>query len=236
MPWLMLAKMPLLISSRITSAGLTPNRSARSLTVTLDGSSMAARVRGSAVAVAPCINPSRRIGLRGPRRPRVPLLLLATTISSHDPARLPCPFGSAFSGDRHSQRSLERSFVQCRTSALIAVTYIGPAAVHLAGRINHNPAVRSPHDTQELALLPRRPADDARSRRIAPWKRGPAYEDTSASSTASLDLTALRRLGLAGASTISATAGAATTTVLRRLGLGRSSWSLPAPGGGTGAP
>src|ERR1035437_2700293 len=137
MPWLMLAKMPLLISSRITSAGLTPNRSARSLTVTLDGSSMAARVRGSAVAVAPCINPSRRIGLRGPRRPRVPLLLLATTISSYDRARLPCQFGSEFSRDRHPQRSLERSFVQCRTSALITVTYIGPAAVHLASDIDH---------------------------------------------------------------------------------------------------
>src|ERR1035437_5547844 len=185
MPWLMLAKMPLLISSRITSAGLTPNRSARSLTVTLDGSSMAARVRGSAVAVAPCINPSRRIGLRGPRRPRVPLLLLATTISSYDRARLPCQVGSEFSRDRHPQRSLERSFVQCRTSTLIVVAQICPAAIHLAGQIDHDPAIRSPNDTHKLTLLLRRPADDARSRRVAPRKRGPAYGDTSPSSTAS---------------------------------------------------
>ena len=37
MSWLIVAKMPLLISSRMTSAGLTPNSSASSLTVIVGG-------------------------------------------------------------------------------------------------------------------------------------------------------------------------------------------------------
>src|ERR1035437_1141567 len=109
MPWLMLAKMPLLISSRMTSAGLTPRRSARSLTVMLDGSSIAARSRGAPGWSAP---------------PRVPLLLLATITSCFDPARLPCQFGLEFGRDRHFQRSLERPFVERRGSALLLVPYI----------------------------------------------------------------------------------------------------------------
>ena len=79
MSWLMVAKMPLLISSRMTSAGLTDSSSASSLTVMVPGSSIAPRSRGSATWTCPFANaPSRRGGLRGPRRPRVPLLLLAT--------------------------------------------------------------------------------------------------------------------------------------------------------------
>src|SRR3990172_11271092 len=88
MSWLMVAKMPLLISSRMTSAGLTPNRSANSLTVIVAGSSIAPRSRGSTVwTLVPPNAPSRRGGLRGPRRPRVPLLLLATGPSSDDVVR-----------------------------------------------------------------------------------------------------------------------------------------------------
>src|SRR3954453_2031955 len=80
--------MPLLISSRMMSAGLTPSSSASSLTVIVPGSSMAPRSRGSSVwTPAPANAPSRRGGLRGPRRPRVPLLLLAT--------------GSSFDGHVH---------------------------------------------------------------------------------------------------------------------------------------
>src|SRR5690242_4837869 len=79
MSWLMVAKMPLLMSSRITSAGFTERRSASSLTVMVGGSSTAPRSFGSATWTAACWKaPSRRWGLRGPRRPRVPLLLLAT--------------------------------------------------------------------------------------------------------------------------------------------------------------
>src|SRR3970040_2029542 len=88
MSWLMVAKMPLLMSSRMTSAGLTPNRSASSLTVIVVGSAIAPRSRGSTVwTLVPPNAPSRRGGLRGPRRPRVPLLLLATGHSSDDVVR-----------------------------------------------------------------------------------------------------------------------------------------------------
>ena len=44
MSWLIVAKMPLLISSRMTSAGLTPSSSASSLTVIVAGSSTAPRI------------------------------------------------------------------------------------------------------------------------------------------------------------------------------------------------
>src|SRR5262245_40498743 len=85
MSWLMVAKMPLLMSSRITSAGLTARRSASSLTVIVAGSSIAPRSFGSATWTLLLLNaPSRRGGLRGPRRPRVPLLLLATGSSFDD--------------------------------------------------------------------------------------------------------------------------------------------------------
>src|SRR6188508_300133 len=83
----MVAKIPLLISSRMMSAGLTPSSSASSLTVIVPGSSIGPRSRGSSVwTPAPLNVPSRRGGLRGPRRPRVPLLLLATG-SSFDVVR-----------------------------------------------------------------------------------------------------------------------------------------------------
>src|SRR5688572_24115010 len=86
MSWLMVAKMPLLISSRITSAGLTPNRSARSLTVIECGISTAPRAAGSAVWTAVVLPPSpvRRGGLRGPRMLRVPLRLRAMSDSPLD--------------------------------------------------------------------------------------------------------------------------------------------------------
>src|SRR2546425_3308415 len=66
----------------MTSAGLTESSSASSLTVIVAGSSTAPRSRGSATWTAACENAaSRRGGLRGPRRPRVPLLLLAMSAS-----------------------------------------------------------------------------------------------------------------------------------------------------------
>src|SRR5664280_534889 len=87
--WLIVAKIPLLMSSRITSAGLTARTSASSLTVIVDGSTTAARSRGSATETGVNAPPSRRCGLRGPRRPRVPLLLLAIRpllLGRHDSA------------------------------------------------------------------------------------------------------------------------------------------------------
>src|ERR1035437_4073842 len=197
----MLAKMPLLINSRMTSAGLTPRSSARSLTVMLEGSSIALRSSEPPFCDwPPCVPRSRRGGLRGPRRPRVPLLLLATITSYVDLVRLPCKLGPEFGRDRHFQRSLERSFVERRGSALWFVTQIGPTAWHLAGRVDHDPTVRHPHDPQQLALLLRRPADDARPCRKPPRRRSPGYGATSPTSSDSLDLAAFRRFGFAGSS------------------------------------
>src|SRR5215218_1542459 len=103
MSWLMVAKMPLLISSRMTSAGLTPSSSASSLTVIVVGSSTAPRIDGSTTwTAAPANAPSRRGGLRGPRRPRVPLLLRAIEgPPAHDSSKLV--------GDDHRDRSTERA-------------------------------------------------------------------------------------------------------------------------------
>ena len=58
--WLMLAKMPLLISSRMTSAGFTPSRSASSFTVRAAGISTGARSRGSATCTGPWASVSGR--------------------------------------------------------------------------------------------------------------------------------------------------------------------------------
>ena len=74
--WLMLAKMPLLISSRMMSAALTPSSSASSLTVIGAGISTAPRSVGSIVWTCDAsLARSRRGGLRGPRMLRVPLRL-----------------------------------------------------------------------------------------------------------------------------------------------------------------
>src|SRR5688572_28481642 len=82
----MVAKIPLLINSRMMSATLTVSSSASSLTVIVPGSSIAPRSLGSIVWTCEAMALSRRGGLRGPRRPRVPLLLLATG-SSFDGVR-----------------------------------------------------------------------------------------------------------------------------------------------------
>src|SRR4029079_9602233 len=74
----MVAKIPRWISSGMTSATLTDSSSASSLTVIVPGSSIAPRSRGSIVWTDDAFWSGRRGGLRGPRRPRVPLLLLAT--------------------------------------------------------------------------------------------------------------------------------------------------------------
>src|SRR3954454_19478682 len=73
----------------MTSAGLTASSSASSLTVIVAGSSIAPRSRGSATWTDDMAPLSRRGGLRGPRRPRVPLLLLATCSSFNNHGRRP---------------------------------------------------------------------------------------------------------------------------------------------------
>ena len=184
--------MPLLISSRMTSAGLTASRSASSLTVMVAGSSMGPRSRGSATWTGPPPNaPSRRGGLRGPRRPRVPLLLLAT--------------GSSFGvrcghvgwvvvgdgvGERKAhivrqpgrERSRERSAGDCPIEAAVGAAHVGAAAGSPASFVDPDRSDRRADDAQQVSFRPDGPAGDARPVRDAPdgsGGRGPAYDDTS---------------------------------------------------------
>src|SRR5215211_7670146 len=125
--------MPLLMSSRMTSAGLTPSSSASSLTVIVAGSSTAPRSAGSMTWTADCTpEPSRRGGLRGPRRPRVPLLLLAIGCPSADRA-------AQLVGEvqRHGgvERAGETALAGGARDAGLIVANIGSAAVCLARRV-----------------------------------------------------------------------------------------------------
>src|SRR4029077_3769675 len=133
----MVAKIPLLISSRMMSAGLTPSSSASSLTVIVPGSSIAPRSRGSSVCTpAPLNAPSRRGGLRGPRRPRVPLLLLATC-SSFDLFSVQAP-GERFTRllwERGLERPAEGTLGQCFVEAIAGSAHVRPASGFTTGLI-----------------------------------------------------------------------------------------------------
>src|SRR4029077_20230857 len=120
-------------SSRMTSAGLTPSSSASSLTVIVAGSSTAPRSFGSATWTAVCAKaPSRRGGLRGPRRPRVPLLLRAIEgPPAHDAPQLVGEDGR--NGRR--QGVAEPAARKRAGDAGLVVTDVGTAAVGLAGRV-----------------------------------------------------------------------------------------------------
>jgi hypothetical protein len=114
MTWLMFAKMPLLMSSRMMSAGFTPIRSASSLTVIEMGISTAPRAVGSIVWTGLSKPPSgRRWGLRGPRVLRVPLRLRAigTSMERRDVAQ----FQSApqVRGKTDPERPLHRGGSKC---------------------------------------------------------------------------------------------------------------------------
>src|SRR3990170_4060662 len=173
MSWLIVAKIPLLMSSRITSAGLTPNRSASSLTVMVAGSSIAPRSRGSTVwTLAPANAPSRRGGLRGPRRPRVPLLLLATGPSSD-------VVGRDGRGERIQERRRDRGLEDPREGspldgggdAISIATDVGAPAGRAPGVVGAHGPVRRPNDAQQVALVACGPAGNARPRRGAPNRR-----------------------------------------------------------------
>src|SRR5262245_41250776 len=204
MSWLMVAKMPLLMSSRIMSAGFTPRSSASSLTVIVPGSSMAPRSRGSSVCTpAPLNVPSRRGGLRGPRRPRVPLLLLATR-SSFD-----CVGWRDAPGDDLRQvlrelgvqRPAEGALRDGSIDAGGVTAHIGAATGRPAARVDDDVTGRGPDDANEVALLARRSARHARPVRDAPWGGSgpaPAYDVTSSEGTAAAFF--MVRFGLAGAS------------------------------------
>src|SRR5258705_7840963 len=163
MSWLIVAKMPLLISSRMTSAGLTPTSSARSLTVIGAGSSTAPRSRGSATWTAvPANAPSRRCGLRGPRRPRVPLLLRAIGCPpAHDAPKL-------VGEDRRNRRREGMAQPAPREragDACLVTTDVGAAPVRLAGRVVADHPIGRANDPQKVALVAALTAGDAGSGR-----------------------------------------------------------------------
>src|SRR4051794_30769970 len=175
--------MPLLISSRMTSAGLTDSSSPSSLTVIVPGSSIAPRSRGSRTWTCDGTPlPSLRGGLRGPRRPRVPLLLRATGSSFvrfHRPCLERC---SQLGWERALQRPAEGAPGNSCRPALALTAEVRSPAGEAAGLVDHDPSIGRPHDPQQLALGPRRPADHARAARYAPGRprlSGPRYDDTS---------------------------------------------------------
>src|SRR6478672_5109360 len=161
--------MPLLISSRITSAGLTASSSASSLTVIVVGSSIAPRSRGSIVWTADCASPGRRGGLRGPRRPRVPLLLLATHSSFDVQCRRP-------GRQRHAQvvrnrcpeRPPEGAAPDGEGPAAGVPAEVGSPAGQPAGFVDLHLPVGGPDDPDEVPLGPGRATGDARPGRDPP--------------------------------------------------------------------
>src|SRR6185436_9554691 len=180
MSWLMVAKMPLLINSRMTSAGLTPSSSASSLTVIVAGSSTAPRSRGSATWTAVWPNaPSRRGGLRGPRRPRVPLLLRAIEgPPAHDAAELVGEDGR----NRRRQRVAEPAAGESPGDARLVTADVCAAPVGLAGRVVRDRPVGRADDPQQVALVAALVAGDARpgrNRSTFEPDRPRAYDDTS---------------------------------------------------------
>src|SRR3954468_14353414 len=187
--WLIVAKIPLFMSSRMMSAGLTPNSSASSLTVIVPGSSIAPRSRGSSVWTPVPLNaPSRRGGLRGPRRPRVPLLLLATG-SSFDIFGVHQAPGERFARlrrERGLERPAEGALTQCFVEAVAGATDVRTAPGGTTGLVGDHVAAGCSDDAHELALRTDGPARDTGSIRDAPWRgapRGPGYDATSPEET-----------------------------------------------------
>src|SRR5258705_5845933 len=192
MSWLIVAKMPLLISSRMTSAGLTDSSSASSLTVIVAGSSTAPRSRGSATWTADWNVPSRRGGLRGPRRPRVPLLLLA--MGASDQCAVTCSGDEDITEVRRNWRlqgAAERAAVDRGRDTGLVAAHVRAATIGPGCRIKDHAAAGLANHPQEVALLTRGPTGDAGTGRRAAdagrsgGRRG-AYDDTSSSVFAAL--------------------------------------------------
>src|SRR6185369_462297 len=172
-------------------------------------SSTAPRSRGSATCTAPAKAPSRRGGLRGPRRPRVPLLLLANG-SSWGHVRMlggGGQLGREARRDGGNEGSRQRVAARRRRDAGEIAADVGTPAVQAPARVEANRPVRRADDAQQLALRPcrstrdagteRRPARGARS-------RGGAYDDTSPEDALAL----LRARGLAAGAAATATGSA----------------------------
>src|SRR4051812_29927799 len=139
----------------MTSAGLTDSSSPSSLTVMVPGSSIAPRSRGSRTWTCDGTPlPSLRGGLRGPRRPRVPLLLLATD-SSFVRCHHPCTerltkLGRELALQRPAEGALGNS---CHPALALPAEVRSPAG-QAAGLVDHDPPIRRPHDPKQLALGP----------------------------------------------------------------------------------
>src|SRR5512140_3070579 len=183
----MVAKMPLLMSSRMTSAGLTDSSSARSLTVIVAGRSTAPRSRGSATeTAAPANAASRRGGLRGPRRPRVPLLLLANESSrgrcdgrgGHRGRQL----GGEGGGNGADEGPRQQAAPGGAGDARRVTADVRAAPGHATGRVEAHRSVRRADDPEQVALGACRATGDARPERWTTERalaRAGAYDDTS---------------------------------------------------------
>src|SRR4029453_3879155 len=164
--------MPLLISSRMMSAGLTASSSASSLTVIVPGSSIGPRSTGSTTWTAPCGNaPVRRCGFWGPRRPVRTLLLLATRSSlmvsidargrrrnagvgggDGEGVGSGREAGRDVRGDGRLQRVLEGALPGRRAPAERVTAEVGTAPGRPAGGVDRNRAVGRAHDPNQLDL------------------------------------------------------------------------------------
>src|SRR6478735_10144135 len=208
MSWLIVAKMPLLMSSRMMSPVVTLSRSASSLTVIVPGSSIGPRSLGSSVWTAPGARPGLRGGLRGPRRPRVPLLLLAIRSSF---SRVQCrrgrggrdaggcvisgrPEGIGSCGelrrevvrDGRPERMLEGVALAGGGPAVRVPAQVRTPTGGAPGLVEDHRRARCAYDTHELSLGSGGPARDAAARRHRVRRGRPgmtgrrrAYDDTS---------------------------------------------------------
>src|SRR4051794_33225123 len=174
--------MPLLMSSRITSAGLTASSSASSLTVIVVGSSIAPRSRGSIVWTADCASPGRRGGLRGPRRPRVPLLLLATHSSFDLQCRRPgLQRRAQVARNRCPERPPEGAALDGEGPAGGVPAEVGSPSGQPAALIDLQLPVDGPDDPDEVSLGPGRATGNTRPGRDPPRRipTSPRYFATS---------------------------------------------------------
>src|SRR6185369_8467431 len=136
----------------MTSAGLTASSSASSLTVIVVGSSIAPRSRGSITCTCEFASPSRRGGLRGPRRPRVPLLLLATGASferhRHARGQLLAQVGRERGLERPAEGALRDGLLE----AIAGLAEISAASGETTRRVELDGAIGRPHDTHQLTF------------------------------------------------------------------------------------
>src|SRR4029078_3415080 len=124
----------------------------------------------------------------GPRRPRVPLLLLATG-SSFDIFSVQAP-GERFRlflGELGLERPAEGALGQCFVETIAGPADVGAPSGRTTGLIGDHVAAGRAHDAQKLALRTNGPARDARSVRDAARRDradGRGYDATSPEGTA----------------------------------------------------